>query len=129
MRHELGLLDEQLAIAVDELGTVEKPAPDGLEHRRAGRDLLVDAADQLGRVGEDDLGLRLEIPEERPRRDHRRLGDLLDRHLVEAPLLEQVERRLLEGDPRLVLLALTQAVGIHSVSILTNMAVAVNWQE
>ena len=59
-------------------------------------------------LAQEDVLLALEVGEDRPRRDVRRLGDLRERRLVVAALGEQPQRHPGDLLARLLLLALAQ---------------------
>jgi hypothetical protein len=74
------------------------------------------------RAGHDQVELRLEVAEERPGRDLGRRRDVLDRRVVVAVPLEQVERRADDGLAGARLLALAQAHGgVHDFLHRTSM--------
>jgi hypothetical protein len=71
-------------------------------HRRVRDELRLDGVDQpeIELVVKDDPFLGAEVAVDRTRRYLRRLSDLFDRHALEATLVEQIERRLLNPTDR-----------------------------
>ncbi|MCZ7528573.1 MAG: hypothetical protein M5U14_20680 [Acidimicrobiia bacterium] len=117
-REQLGVLADQLAAelpAAEGLVGIGDAGQDGVQ--RVDRALLGrPAAELVGHLGEDPRveahhGLLLagEVVEERPRRDARGRGDLVDRHPVEAAGTDELARGVDDGAMRLELLALPEA--------------------
>ena len=67
--------------------------------------------------GEEDVLLRGEVAEERPGRQVVAGGDLLDRHVVETPLGEELERRAHQGVVGLLSLAFPEPGCRHELSV------------
>ncbi len=83
-----------------------------VDGRGAGRPLVeppLQLVENAALLAEQDVFLALEVGEDRPRRDVRRLGDLGERRLVVAALGEQPQRRAGDRLARLLLLAFPQS--------------------